>query len=54
MQELLDVPGNIYRKLGKAEWVIVILSMTKVALGVGGSYGRGAMVCRSGKPFKGP
>ena len=28
--------------------------MTKVALGVGGSYGRGAMVCRSGKAFNGP
>ena len=25
--------------------------MMKVALGVGGSYGRGAMVCRSGKNF---
>src|SRR2546425_358137 len=34
--------------------VIVIPSMTKVALGIGGSYGRGAMVCRSGKTFKGP
>ena len=28
--------------------------MTKVAIGVGGSYGRGAMVCRSGKTFQGP
>jgi SH3 domain-containing YSC84-like protein 1 len=28
--------------------------MTKVALGIGGSYGRGAMVCRSGKTFNGP
>jgi lipid-binding SYLF domain-containing protein len=27
--------------------------MTKLALGIGGSYGRGAMVCRSGKAFKG-
>jgi len=27
--------------------------MTKVALGVGGSYGRGAMICRSGKAFNG-
>jgi lipid-binding SYLF domain-containing protein len=29
-------------------------SMMKVAVGVGGSYGRGAMVCRSGKDFTGP
>jgi lipid-binding SYLF domain-containing protein len=27
--------------------------MTKVALGIGGSYGRGAMVCRTGKLFDG-
>jgi lipid-binding SYLF domain-containing protein len=28
--------------------------VTKVAIGVGGSYGRGAMVCRSGTGFDGP
>src|SRR6185295_7620534 len=55
MQEILDVPDNIPQELlEKAECVIVIPSMTKVALGIGGSYGRGAMVCRSGKTFKGP
>jgi lipid-binding SYLF domain-containing protein len=55
MQEILDVPDNIPQDLlEKAECVIVIPSMTKVALGVGGSYGRGAMVCRSGKTFTGP
>jgi len=55
MQEVLNVPDNIPRELlEKAECVIVIPSMTKVALGVGGSYGRGAMVCRSGKTFNGP
>jgi len=27
--------------------------MTKLALGVGGSYGRGAMICRGGKEFNG-
>jgi lipid-binding SYLF domain-containing protein len=40
--------------LEKAECVIVIPSMTKIAVGFGGSYGRGAMVCRSGKAFNGP
>ena len=55
MQEILDVPDNIPQELlEKAECVIVVPSMTKVALGVGGSYGRGAMVCRSGKNFDGP
>jgi lipid-binding SYLF domain-containing protein len=28
--------------------------MMKAAVGIGGSYGRGAMVCRSGKSFDGP
>jgi lipid-binding SYLF domain-containing protein len=55
MQEILDVPDNIPQELlEKAECVVVIPSMTKVALGIGGSYGRGAMVCRSGKTFDGP
>jgi lipid-binding SYLF domain-containing protein len=55
MQEILDVPDNIPQELlDKAECAIVIPSMTKVALGIGGSYGRGAMVCRSGETFNGP
>jgi lipid-binding SYLF domain-containing protein len=55
MQEILDIPDNIPQELlEKAECVIVIPSMTKVAVGLGGSYGRGAMVCRTGKGFNGP
>jgi lipid-binding SYLF domain-containing protein len=55
MQEILDIPDNIPQELlERAECVVVIPSMTKVALGIGGSYGRGAMVCRSGKTFNGP
>ena len=54
MSEVLNVPDNVPQEiLDKAECVVVIPSMTKVALGVGGSYGRGAMVCRSGKAFDG-
>jgi SH3 domain-containing YSC84-like protein 1 len=54
MQEVLNVPDNIPQELlEKAECVIVIPSMTKLALGVGGSYGRGAMVCRTGATFTG-
>lgn len=55
MNEILDVPDNVPQDiLDKAECIIVIPSMTKVALGVGGSYGRGAMVCRTGQSFDGP
>ena len=54
MKEILELPENIPQELlEKAECVIVIPSMTKVAMGVGGSYGRGAMVCRTGKTFTG-
>jgi lipid-binding SYLF domain-containing protein len=54
MREVLDVPDNVPQEvLEKAQCVIVIPSMTKIAMGVGGSYGRGAMVCRSGSDFNG-
>jgi len=55
MEEILDVPDTIPQDLlEKAECVIVVPSMTKVAIIVGGSYGRGAMVCRTGASFDGP
>jgi len=55
MEEILNVPDNIpLELLRKAECVIVIPSMVKIALGIGGTYGRGAMVCRTGKAFDGP
>lgn len=55
MEEILNVPDNIPQELlAKAECVIVIPSMMKVAVGIGASYGRGAMVCRAGKSFDGP
>src|SRR3954464_12613599 len=55
MQEGLDVPDNIPQQLlEKAECVLVIPSMTKIAVGVGGSHGRGAMSCRTGAHFPGP
>jgi hypothetical protein len=40
--------------LDRAECVIVVPSVKKLALGIGGSYGRGAMVCRGGATFEGP
>jgi SH3 domain-containing YSC84-like protein 1 len=55
MQEVLNVPDNIPKELlEKAECVIVIPSVKKLAFGVGASYGRGAMVCRTGEKFRGP
>src|SRR5579863_1774399 len=55
MTEILKVPDNIPEDLlDKAECVIVLPSVMKFAFGVGGSYGRGVMTCRSGEEFSGP
>jgi lipid-binding SYLF domain-containing protein len=54
LQEVLNVPENIpHELLEKAECVIVIPSVKKLAFGVGADYGRGAMVCRTGEHFRG-
>jgi SH3 domain-containing YSC84-like protein 1 len=55
MQEIMNTPENIPQEvLEKAECVIVFPSVLKAAFVVGASYGRGAMVCRSGEHFRGP
>jgi lipid-binding SYLF domain-containing protein len=55
MSEVLRIPDNIPKDLlQKAECVIVLPSVLKFAVGVGGSYGRGLMVCRGGDEFTGP
>jgi SH3 domain-containing YSC84-like protein 1 len=55
MEEILNIPDNIPQDLlDKAECVIVFPSVVKGAFIVGGSYGRGAMVCRGGEHFTGP
>jgi len=55
MKEIMGVPDDIPQDLlGKAECVIVFPSVLKAAFVVGGSYGRGAMVCRTGEHFNGP
>lgn len=54
LKEILDIPDNIPKPvLDRAECVIVIPSVKKFAIGVGGSFGRGAMSCRSGERFTG-
>jgi lipid-binding SYLF domain-containing protein len=55
IREVLDIPEDIPQDLlDKARCVVVMPSVLKAALVVGGSYGRGAMVCRTGKDFAGP
>jgi lipid-binding SYLF domain-containing protein len=55
IEEILNVPDDVPQEIiEKAECIVIIPSMTKVALGIGGSYGKGAMVCRSGKNYDGP
>jgi SH3 domain-containing YSC84-like protein 1 len=55
MTEILNMPDTIPQSvLDKSKCVVVIPSVLKAAFIVGGSYGRGAMVCRTGKNFTGP
>ena len=55
MQEIMNIPDNIpHDVMEKAECVIVFPSVLKAAFVVGASYGRGAMVCRTGREFHGP
>jgi lipid-binding SYLF domain-containing protein len=55
LSEIMNIPDDIPSSLvDKAECVIVFPSVLKAAFIVGGSYGRGAMSCRSGANFTGP
>ena len=55
MEQIINMPDNIPQDLlEKADCAIVIPSVKKVAIGIGGSYGRGVMVCRTGSRFNGP
>jgi SH3 domain-containing YSC84-like protein 1 len=54
LKEILDIPDDIPQDLlGKAECIIILPSVKKGAFGVGASYGRGVMVCRSGEHYTG-
>jgi lipid-binding SYLF domain-containing protein len=54
MREILNVPDNIPQDLlDKAECVLVIPGTKKFAIGIGGNYGRGVIVCRGGENFTG-
>jgi lipid-binding SYLF domain-containing protein len=55
IQEIMDIPDDIPQDLiDKADCIIVYPSVLKGAFVFGGSYGRGAMTCRSGEKFNGP
>lgn len=55
LKEILNIPDGIPQGLlDKAECLIAFPSVKKFAFGFGASYGKGAMVCRSGEDFKGP
>jgi len=54
LKEILNIPDDIPKDLlDRAECVIVLPSVKKLAIGIGGSYGRGVMVCRTGQHYTG-
>jgi lipid-binding SYLF domain-containing protein len=55
MKEILDAPDSIPQSvLDKADCVVILPTVLKFAIGIGGSYGRGVMTCRGGSNFHGP
>ena len=55
ISEIMNIPDNVPQDvIDKADCVVVLPSVLKFAFGIGGSYGRGVMTCRSGKSFHGP
>ena len=54
LKEILGIPDDIPQDLiDKAECLVILPSVKKGAFGIGGSYGRGVMICRSGEHYKG-
>jgi|SRR5712671_610845 len=55
LTEILNIPDALPKELlNKAECIVVLPSVKKLALGIGGSYGKGMLVCRTGAKFTGP
>jgi lipid-binding SYLF domain-containing protein len=55
LKEILGMPDSVPKELlDRAECVIIFPSVKKFAVGIGGSYGRGAIVCRTGEKLDGP
>jgi SH3 domain-containing YSC84-like protein 1 len=54
LKEILDIPDNIPQDLlEKAECVVILPSVKKFAIGIGGSAGKGVLLCRTGDKFTG-
>ena len=54
LKEILNIPDDIPQDLlDKAECLVILPSVKKGAFGIGGSYGRGVMICRSGAHYTG-
>lgn len=56
LKQILDMPDKGIPKsvLDGSKCVIILPSVKKMAIGIGGSYGRGVMTCRTGADYKGP
>lgn len=55
IKEILDIPDDIPTDLlNQAECVLVIPTVIKLAIGISGNAGKGAMTCRTGEHFTGP
>lgn len=56
LKEILDAPDKSIPKsvMDGSKCVIILPSVKKVAFGIGASYGRGVMSCRTGDDYKGP
>ena len=54
LKEVLGIPESIPKDLlDKAECVAIFPSVVKLAVGIGASYGRGVMTCRTGEHYTG-
>lgn len=56
LKQILDMPdkGVPLSVLRDSKCVIIMPSVKKVAIGIGATYGRGVMTCRTGEDRKGP
>jgi SH3 domain-containing YSC84-like protein 1 len=54
LKEILNIPDDIPQDLlDKAECLVILPSVKKGAFGIGGSFGRGVMICRNGEHYTG-
>ena len=55
LKQILAKPDEIPQQLlNRARCVLVFPGVKKIAVGIGGTYGRGVIVCRSGQDMTGP